>query len=303
VCAAANVLLARHRLEPIEALELLPRDSANPTYLSVGPARRYAIKLTQRHPDSLAQQLRIANGIRAASRLPIPEHLCCAAPGDPLPLMIMEWLPGESLWHFFQRPQDAAREVVHAWGRCIAEFHRTRLPLDLAPDVAPDPEGWRGFAGWIRAILMAPRSAAESASGWSEDDARAFATHATPRLASLERPARPGLVKADQDFRDTLARVEPAAHISGLLDWERVSTADTLQEIANLRARMATLGVDALWPSFRAGYESRAEALREGDASFELYVLARTRLAFPRSAGARDFARAILAGHSPLEAP
>ncbi len=272
VRGAASAILARSGLAPIEALELLPRETANPSYLAAAGPRRYVVKLAQRHPDTLAQQTRIANGVRAVSGLPIPEHLAHASPGDPLPLLILEWLPGESLWQLFHARQDGVvRDVARAWGAGLAELHRTRLPSELPSQVTP--RAHRGFAAWIRGILLAPTSDAERASGWSDDDGRALAAHVTPHFARLAEASRPGLTKADQDLRDVLACIEPAPRISGWLDWERVGTGDTLWEIAWLRVRLTMLGLDALWSPFRSGYESIAPALDEKDARLALYVL------------------------------
>ena len=78
VRTAANAILRRAELPPLDALELLPRDSANPTYVGVSASRRYVVKLAQRHPDTLAQRVDRAAAARGRREL---RALQLAGPG------------------------------------------------------------------------------------------------------------------------------------------------------------------------------------------------------------------------------
>ena len=81
-----------HTLAPVS-----DGDTANPVVVAHASEGKYVVKVTQRHSETLDQQLEVANALRDATDLPIPRHHCCASNGDRLPLMIMEWLPGEQL--------------------------------------------------------------------------------------------------------------------------------------------------------------------------------------------------------------
>ncbi len=295
-----NSLLAGRALPVAVKLEPLGRDSANPVVVASAGERRYVVKVSQRHPGSLQTQMLVANALREAPGLPVPLHICHSRPADRFPLMVMEWLPGEPLLSFFRSPdnQACAEDVAHSWGESIARFHSACLPARVQALVRERSFG--GFREWLRSRIGAALQALEAVPGWPPEDTTALRSYADARFQRLRVPARPGLVKADQDFRDALAVDRPVPIVSAMLDWERVEAGDTLWEIGWLRARMALLGLERLWTPFREGYESVAPPLEDANPILELYVLARTLIAIGTHEEAPAIAWRLVQGASAL---
>jgi len=62
-------------------------DTANPNVIADARDRRYEVKVTQRHADTLNRQLEIGNALHKRTELPVPRHYCGAGASDRLPLM------------------------------------------------------------------------------------------------------------------------------------------------------------------------------------------------------------------------
>lgn len=252
-----NRLLATNGLPTCHALApMSDGDTANPVVVARSNDRRYVIKVTQRYSATLDHQLRVVNALRDATDLPIPRHYCCAKKGDRLPLMVMEWLPGEQLRTVLATAhgQDLKR-LCASLATCLAVFHD---PVHLA--VVPDTEG--GFAEWLyaRSVAVLEQTGAPGP-GRDELDVAAVRRYIDARLPALTAVAIPSLVKADQDLRDYLADPEEY-QITGMLDWERVTRGDGNFAITLIYLRLWLNGKLDGWADFCATYNRRNPASR-----------------------------------------
>ncbi|MYA17650.1 MAG: aminoglycoside phosphotransferase family protein, partial [Gammaproteobacteria bacterium] len=210
----ANGLPACHSLAPVK-----DGDTANPNAIAYSAEGKYVVKVTQRHPDTLDRQLEIANALRNTTDLPIPRHYCCANEQGRLPLMIMEWLPGEQLRTVLAAAEhDDLRKLCAGLAACLATFHDpAHMNLVSQED--------RGIAPWFyQQTIEALRETARDPrpDGADSLDAVAVRRYLDARFDDLTAAAIPSLAKADQDLRDFL--VDPATfEIIGMLDWERVT--------------------------------------------------------------------------------
>lgn len=66
-----NRLLAKNDLPMCNALvPMSDGDTANPVVIAYSGERKYVVKVTQRHPNTLDRQLAVANALRDATDLP-----------------------------------------------------------------------------------------------------------------------------------------------------------------------------------------------------------------------------------------
>jgi len=245
--SALNGLLERHHLPRCDALDGagIDADTYNPVVAARAGARRYAVKVKARFTPFLRSDLDAVNAVIRATDLPIPAHLCCTEPHDPLPLLVMEWAAGSSFKAQIPAlPPGQVRDVFTEWGACMGRYHRAHAAvpgLELQQPAATQ-QWWRDMAyGSLR--------------GAHWDDAqRAQITHyLEPRFATLATLAAPGLVKADDEPHDVLVDGEPR-RISALIDWERIQLGDTACAVGCVYLRLRMMGLISLWPYFLAGY-------------------------------------------------
>lgn len=275
----ANLLLAESGLPLCSSLEpFSDQDTNNPTIIGYAGDRRYAIKACYKSPDIPDRQLRIANLIADRTGLPIPRHLCYATDPTRLPLLIMEWMPGEQLRLVLPSlERQEAMELAADWGRCVARFHNMSIePSERADFGWSDPKDvYAGFLAWLRGAMEGWFEALKANPQWSNVDINAVRDYLERRAGLLDKPARFGLIKSAQDVRDALALVEPRPHISALLDWEGVKVSDSLWEVTSIFVRLNFLSLDHLWPAFRSGYEAEAETVLSQTPQAEFYVMSR----------------------------
>ncbi|MCY3811156.1 MAG: aminoglycoside phosphotransferase family protein [Gammaproteobacteria bacterium] len=270
-----NLLLATNGLPTCHALApVSDGDTANPVVVAHSSERKYVVKVTERHAETLDHQLEVANALRDATDLPIPQHYCCARKGDRLPLMIMEWLPGEQLRTVLATAHDQDLKTLCAsLATCLANFHD---PVHLA--AVPDTGG--GFAEWLYARSMGVlEQTGAPGPGRDELDAAAIRRYIDARLPALAVTAIPSLVKADQDLRDFLADPEEY-QITGMLDWERVTRGDGIFAITLIYLRLWLNGKLDGWADFYATYNRRANKQAEQCRQAEFYLMCRAVLAY-----------------------
>lgn len=288
-----NRLLAANGLPPCHSVTPVPDgDTANPNVIAEAQDCRYVVKVTERHPDTLDQQLEVANRLRDRTNLPIPRHLCCARVGDPLPLMIMEWLPGDQL-----RVVLAAAEgnnlhgVCASLGACLAGFHDPDH-LDLVPPLETSSSDWL-YARTVDRLQEtgnAPRPG-----GASEIDTAAVRRYLDGRIGEMTARAIPALEKADQDLRDFLA--DPSAYeITGMLDWERVTRGDGVFAVTLIFFRLWLKGKLDGWTHFLTAYNRLASVPAEQCPQAEFYLMCRAVLASPANEGAKELVDLLLQG-------
>ena len=287
-----NLLLATNGLPTCHALApVSDGDTANPVVIAHSIERKYVVKVTQRHPDTLDQQLRVANSLRNTTELPIPQHYCCAKRGDRLPLMVMEWLAGEQLRTVLATARDQdLKNLCVSLAACLATFHD---PSHLA--VAPDAD--RGFAEWLYARTMdtIPEVVTKRRPGADELDGAAVRRYLDERLPALTTIAIPALVKADQDLRDFLA--DPTRfEITGMLDWERVTRGDGIFAITLIYLRLWMNRKLDGWAAFCATYNQFATGRAEQCPQAEFYLMCRAILACKFNDGMADLIDQLLEG-------
>jgi hypothetical protein len=250
----ANQLLKRASL-PL-CTRLTPhgceQDTANPTVIGESRDKKYVIKCCFRYPATLGRQLTLANAIRNTTGLPIPQHYTCATDSDPIPLMIMEWMQGESLGaKFTSSGREDARYMALDYGRVQAHFHTAIIPnLELLLPQAHPKQDWHRDAV-LDVVQHPPKHVPKDV--WLR-----LSPFLESRLNGLKRPLSPGLVKIDDDFRDYLVEAKPRPHISAMLDWEHVWQGDTAHAVSMVFHRFWLSDLTELWPSFRVGYERAA---------------------------------------------
>lgn len=288
-----NRLLAAKGLPICHSVTPVPDgDTANPNVIAEARDCRYVVKVTERHPDTLDHQLEVANALRDRTNLPIPHHLCCAQVGDPLPLMVMEWLPGEQL-RVVLAPAEGnnLHRVCASLGACLAGFHDPEH-LDLVPPLETSSSDWlyARTVDRLRETGNAPR-----AGGVSEIDAAAVRCYLDERIGEMTVPAIPALEKADQDLRDFLA--DPSTYeITGMLDWERVSGGDGVFAVTLIFFRLWLNGQLDGWTHFLTTYNRLASVPAKTCPQAELYLMCRAVLASRANEGAKELVDLLLQG-------
>lgn len=279
---AANGLPTCHTLAPVS-----DGDTANPVVVGHASERKYVVKVTRRHSETLDHQLEVANALRDATDLPIPTHYCCARKGDLLPLMVMEWLPGEQLRTVLATAhgQDL-KELCNSLATCLATFHDP-VHLAVVPDTGSE------FAEWLYARTMKALQR-----GTAELDIEAIRRYVDARLPALTVTAIPSLVKADQDLRDFLADPE-AYRITGMLDWERVTRGDGIFAITLIYLRLWLNRKLDGWPDFCATYNGLAMKPAEQCPQAEFYLMCRAVLAYRFNDGVAGLIDQLLQGSAP----
>ncbi|MDE0422780.1 MAG: aminoglycoside phosphotransferase family protein [Gammaproteobacteria bacterium] len=283
----ANGLPACHSLAPVK-----DGDTANPNAIAYSAGRKYVVKVTQRHPDTLERQLEIANALRDATDLPIPRHYCCANERGRLPLMIMEWLPGEQLRTVLAAAEhEDLRELCAGLAVCLATFHDpTHMSLVSEKD--------RGLAPWFyRQTIEALRESARASrpDGAGSLDAVAVRCYLDARFDDVTAAAIPSLGKADQDLRDFL--VDPTTfEITGMLDWERVTRGDGIYALTLIFFRLWVNRKLDGWPVFCDTYNRLATLRAEQCPHAEFYLMCRAVLAQRFTKRAKEIVDLLLQG-------
>lgn len=284
---AMNGLPTCHELAPVA-----DGDTANPNVIAYSSEGKYVVKVTQRHPDTLDHQLEVANALRVRTKLPIPQHFCCATERSGLPLMIMEWLPGEQLRTVLANAQqEDLKKLCAKVATCMAIFHE---PDHLG--LVPEEEG--RFSGWLYGRTMATLQELAGEQLRSKDhklDADGIRRYLEARMSRVTVPAIPSLAKADQDLRDFLA--DPGGlEITGMLDWERVTRGDGIYAITLIFLRLWLNAKLDGWPAFLATYNRLATVRAEQCPQAEFYLMCRAALAYRFNDGAREILDLLLRG-------
>ena len=289
----SNELLAKNDLPRCQNIvPVSDGDTANPNAIVFTHERKFVVKVTQRHPITLPQQLEVANSVRSATNLPIPEHYCCTDEGSTLPLMIMEWLPGEQLRTVLSTAQNANLEKLCAsLAECLAEFHDPGL-LDIVPKSIKQG----GLALWLydRTVdaLQGYRDKGTSDS-YSEQEITSIHRYLDSRLTISEDPALSSLEKADLDLRDFL--VHPSKfEITGMLDWERVTRGDAMYSIALIFLRLWINDKLDGWDEFLGTYNRVSKVPVTPCPQIEFYLMCRAVIAFEANHSVNELIRLLL---------
>ena len=288
-----NVLLAMNGLPTCHALApVSDGDTANPNVIAYSSERKYVVKVTQRYPYTLDRQREVANALCDTTNLPIPRHYCCANERSRLPLMIMEWLPGEQLRDVLVTAKRRnLSKLCNSLAVCLSTFHeRDHLTL------VPKAEG--GFAEWLctrttealQSINRAPPC------GFGSLDVVAVQRYLDARIGSLRVSAIPSLQKTDQDLRDYLADPD-TFEITGMLDWERVIRGDGIFAMVLIFIRLWLNGKSDGWGGFLATYNACANVQAEQCPQAEFYLMCRAVLAFRFNYDAKEIVDLLLQGH------
>ena len=283
----SNGLPTSYRLEPVA-----DGDTANPNVIAYSNERRYVVKVTQRHPDTLERQLEIANAVRDETDLPIPLHHCCANKGDRFPLMIMDWLPGEQFRTALTSAEGSdLRRLCANLGECLAIFHDPNL---LALVTEPD----NMFPSWLYARTSAVLQ--EIARNQRLDsvlsfDVVAVRSYLDARFDHLTTLAIPSLAKADLDMRDFLVHPN-SLEITGMLDWERVTKGDGAYALALIYFRLWLNGKLGGWQDFCEAYNRLAVVAAKQSPQAEFYLMCRAVLAYQFNDGVQELVDQLLRG-------
>ena len=288
-----NSLLQRKGLPQCRELEpVSDGDTANPNVIAYSSEHKYVVKVTQRHPDTLDQQLEIANAIRDVTDLPIPQHHCCANKGDRFPVMIMDWLPGEQFRTALASAEGSdLRRLCVNLGECVAIFHDPNL---LALVTEPD----NMFPSWLYARTSAVLQ--EIARNQRLDSVLPFdvfgvRSYLDARFDDMTTPAIPSLAKADLDMRDFL--VDPHSfEITGMLDWERVTKGDGSYALALIYLRLWLNGKLGGWKDFYEAYNRLAAVPASQCPQVEFYLMCRAVLAYQFNDGVQELIDPLLRG-------
>lgn len=272
-------------------------DTMNPQVVGHTDGPRYVIKVVYPHATTwpgrdLAAAARFANGIRKRTQLPVPEHYCVAVEEEGrLPLVIMEFMPGEQLRLALQRlPEDACRSLCCDWGRCIARFHDPML-MDLlgAPEAAP---GEPRYDTERAQTYLEQRSDSD----WHRANRGRILAYLDERLPVMGKHELPALTKHGLDVRDFVVITEPDPRISGMLDWEGVGVDDALKALVAVWIRLHYLGVGQAAPSFLEAYE-RERGIKLGQSKrVEFHLMNRALLPTNHNAPARVIVEHLLDG-------
>lgn len=288
-----NLLLQRKGLPQCRELEpVSDGDTANPNVIAYSSEHKYVIKVTQRHPDTLDQQLEIANAICDVTDLPIPHHHCCANKGDRFPLMIMDWLPGEQLRTALASAEESdLRRLCANLGECLAVFHDPNL---FALVTEPD----NMFPSWLYARtspVLREIARNQRLDSVLPFDVVAVRSYLDARFDHLTTPAIPSLAKADLDMRDFL--VDPHSfEITGMLDWERVTKGDGLYALALIYLRLWLNGKLGGWKDFCEAYNRLAAVPASQCPQVEFYLMCRAVLAYQFNDGVQELIDKMLGG-------
>ena len=273
-----NALLVRNGLPPCHSVSAISDpDTANPIVIAHARERRFVVKVTERHRDKLDRQRDVANSLRAVTDLPIPKHFCCADAESKLPLMVMEWLPGDQLRSVLPNAKNGKlRQLCVSLAKCLSTFHDPRLI-----DITDESETDNGFPLWlyVRTITFLEKSARrESDENFTEKQVVAIRHFLDARLAKTARTAIPSLVKADTDLRDYLA--DPIKfHITGMLDWERVTRGDGIYTLVLTFLRFWMNDRLEGWQTFLDTYNRFASVRAEACPQAEFYLMCRALIA------------------------
>ncbi len=273
-----NALLERNGLPPCQTISAISDpDTANPIVIAHARERRFVVKVTERHPDTLARQRDVANNLRAATDLPIPKHLCCTEAESKLPLMVMEWLPGDQLRTVLSKAKNGnLRKLCVSLAKCLSTFHDPRLN-----DITDESETDSGFPLWLygRTVTSLEKSARrELEENFTEKQVAAIRHFLDARLAKTARTAIPSLHKADTDLRDYLA--DPIKfHITGMLDWERVTRGDGIYTLVLTFLRLWMNDKLDGWQAFLDTYNRFASVHAEACPQAEFYLMCRAVIA------------------------
>ena len=268
-------------------------DTANPNAIAYSGDRKYVVKVTQRHPDTLDRQLEVANALRDITGLPIPRHYCCADERSTLPLMVMEWLPGEQLRTVLATAgQEDLRRLCASLAACLAVFHEP-VHLTLVPVADGQASGWL----YTRAMGELSKIVGESRPGSAGAlDADAVRRFLDVRRVALAAAAIPSLEKADQDLRDFLADPD-RFEITGMLDWERVTRGDGVFAVTLIYFRLWLNDKLAGWEAFRGTYNKLATVPAEQCPQAEFYLMCRAVFAYRFNDRAKQMIDLLLQGH------
>jgi len=276
-------------------------DTMNPVVVGYTDGPRYVIKVVYPHATTwhakdlgknLAAAARVANEIRERTQLPIPEHYCISVDEEGrLPLVIMEFMPGEQLYRLLQRASDAeCRDVCRDWGRCIARLHDPALIdlLDEPADAQREPHYDNTRA---KAYLQH-----HADSDWHRANSSRIMAYIDERLPLVGKHEYPAIMKHGSDVRDFVAMTEPEPRITGMLDWEGVGVDDALKTLVAVWVRLHYLEVGHAAPSFLAAYEhERGIDLRQSK-RVEFHLMNRVLLPTDHNAPARVIVEDLLNG-------
>lgn len=286
-----NILLAAHGLPTCHALApVSDGDTANPNAIAYATGRKYVVKVTQRYTDTLDRQLEIANALLDATDLPIPRHCCCTNERSRLPLMVMEWLPGEQLRTVLATAeQDDLRKLCASLAACLATFHDP-AHLSLIS------ESGGGFSRWLygqtlEALQDVERDSRPDRTA-SLDDV-GVRRYLDARLG--DAPAIPSLAKADQDLRDFLADPD-TFEITGMLDWERVARGDGMLAITLIFFRLWVNGKLDGWRDFCDTYNRLATVRADQCPQAEFYLMCRAVMGYRFTIRAKEIIDLLLQG-------
>ena len=259
--ASVNRLLEREGLAPCDVIVPVDDDAtANPNVAGfVGNECHYGIKVSVRHPRTLARQAGVANWFADHVPIPVPRHLAAAGTDDDLPLLITEWMPGEQLR---LAVRGGCEQLAEDWGRCMACVHEADLPAQFIDPTHAEDDLATYCVAQVRAACNAvPELRAVTL--------RAFVVaHAPAGFA-------PRNVKADNDLRDFLCDL---GAITAVLDWERVSRGFAERDWLVVYMRLWLFGETRLWPAFKSGYESAGGTIERTQGN-DAYLLTRCAIA------------------------
>ena len=288
-----NLLLQANGLPQCRELEpVLDGDTANPNVVAYSDELKYVVKVTQRHPDTLNEQLKIANAIREVTDLPIPFHHCCSNVDDRFPLMIMDWLPGEQLRVVLSAAEEAnLRRLCANLGACLANFHDPNH-LTLVSDVRDSFNSWL----YAQTLSVLEEMVTKPRPGQGVlFDTVAVRSYLDSRLDDLSTHAIPALGKADLDMRDFL--VDPSnLEITGMLDWERVTRGDGAYALALNYLRLWQNGKLGGWKDFCESYNRLATVQARQSPQFEFYLMCRAVIAYQFNDGVQKLIDQLLRG-------
>ena len=288
-----NRLLARNELPTCHSLmPVSDGDTANPNVIAHSRDRQYVVKVTQRHPDTLDSQREVANALRGRTDLPIPRHYCCASAGDRLPLMVMEWLPGEQFRTVLAKAEgQSLGRLCAGLARCLAVFHAPDH-LDLVPEMEGRHLEWlyARTSEALQHIVSEP-----SCGGAGKFDVVAVERFLEARLGELTAPRIPSLEKADLDMRDFLADPE-GFDITGMLDWERVARGDGVLAVTLIFFRLWLNGKLGGWNDFLSAYNQLAAVPAEQCPQAEFYLMCRAVLSYRLNDGVGELIDLLLEG-------
>lgn len=295
--ADANCALRRAGLPICEKVQpVADGDTMNPQVVGYADGPRYVIKVvyphaTTWHGKDLAVAARVANDLRTRTQLPVPEHYCILEEEGRLPLVVMEFMPGEQLRLALQRAsEEECRDLCHDWGRCVGRFHDPSLielldePADAYREAQYDSK---------RAQIYLQQ---HSGSAWHRANGGRIMAYLSERLPLVGKFEHPALTKHGMDVRDFVAMTAPKPRISGMLDWEGVGADDALTTLVAVWIRLHYLGVGHAAPSFLAAYEhERGIALRQSRRA-EFHLMGRALLPTDHNAPARALVQDLLEG-------